>query len=398
MSGRGRICFNCEYLFPLLGSGPRVEFAGGAETQQLKLARGLQARGFDVSIVTCDFGQPERLVIDGILVLRSFRLVSPIPVVRFFHPRLTRSIAALRRADAEVYYVNGSGVPSGITFDMARSRRAGFVLHVASDYEVIASLPRQPSILDRVWYRRALKQADLRIAQTEAQGRSLRLEFGLDSQVLHNVVEIPAHAVDSGQDGTVVWLGTYKDIKRPQWFTDLAREFPDRRFVMAGVIPPPPLTREHWGRAQEAANRTPNLSVRGFVDPTGIAELFAGASLLVHTSPVEGFSNVMLEAWSCGLPTVSAVDPDALVTRQGLGALVSEYPQLVREVGRLLSDPEARRAAGARARSYVTSNHAPDMIYDRLSEILDRVVAHVRKQRAGRRLSAREPRAVDFPG
>ncbi len=385
MSARGRICFNCEYLFPLLGVGEHRGFAGGAETQQLMLARGLRARGFEVTVVTCDFGQPADMVVDGIRVLRSFPPRSRIPVLRFFHPRLTRSAAALSRADAEVYYINASGVPSGITYEVAHRRHAAFVLHVASDYEVIASLPRQPSALDRWWFRRALKGADLRIAQTDAQGRSLRLEFGLDSQTLPNVVEIPARLVDPGQDGVVAWLGTYKEIKRPEWFIELAHEFPDHRFVMAGVIPPPPLTQGIWRRAQEAARHAPNLSVRGFLDRAAVAELFARASLLVHTSPVEGFSNVMLEAWSYGLPTVSAVDPDGLVTRQGLGALATEYPELVREVGRLLTDAEARRALGARARAHVESHHAPDALYDRLSGMLDRTVAEVRKRRSARR-------------
>ena len=384
MISRGTICFYSEYLFPVLGGSRGIEFAGGAETQQVKLARGLQARGFDVRIVTCDFGQPARVVIDGITVLRAFRPRGGIPVLRFFHPRLTRAVAALRAADAEVYYVNGSGLAAGLTFDVARARNASFVLHTASDYEVIASLPKHRNPRDRWWYRRALRGADARLAQTEAQQRSLRLEFGLESEVLPNVVEIPARTVDPGQNGTVVWLGTYKSIKRPEWFTSLAREFPKQRFVMVGVIPPPPLSREHWTRAEEAARALPNLSVQGFLDHARIAELFQGASLLVHTSPIEGFSNVMLEAWSYGLPTVSSVNPDDLVTRELLGAVVVEFPELKREVGRLLGDPEARRAAGRRARAYVETHHAPEVVYDRLATVLDRVVAVTRRRRAAR--------------
>ena len=381
MSTRGRVCFYAEFLFPVLQPRGDVAFAGGAETQLAQLGRGLVQRGFEVSVVTCDYGQPPRLSIDGITVLRAFPQDSPIPVLRFFHPRLSKAFAALMAADAEVYYVNGSGMPAGITHDVARLRRAGFVLAAASDYDVIRALPRHTGFGDRWWFLRALRDNDALLAQTEYQKKSLESEFGCESEVFPNIVEIPAAPVDAGQQGAVIWLGTYKGIKRPEWFTRLAREFPDRRFVMVGVVPPPPLTQEHWDAARAAAKESPNLEVRGFMDHTRIAELFGAASLLVHTSPMEGFSNVMLEAWAAGLPTVSSVDPDSVVTREGLGAVVTDYDSLVSAVRRLLADPEERRQAGTRARAYVARRHAPGAVLDQLSAVLDRVIAQTRARR-----------------
>jgi glycosyltransferase involved in cell wall biosynthesis len=93
----------------------------------------------------------------------------------------------------------------------------------------------------------------------------------------------------------------------------------------------------------------------------------------------------MLEAWAHGLPTISSVNPDDLVTREGLGAVAVEFPELVSETGRLLGDPEARREVGRRARAYVERHHAPDVVYDRLAGVLDRVVAATRERRAARR-------------
>ncbi|HTM57082.1 MAG TPA: glycosyltransferase family 4 protein [Candidatus Udaeobacter sp.] len=381
MSTRGRVCFYAEHLFPVLRPRDGVAFAGGAETQLAQLGRGLVRRGFDVSVVTCDYGQPPRLSIDGLTVLRAFRQDSRIPVVRFFHPRLSRAFAALMAADAEVYYVNGSGMPAGITHDVARLRGAGFVLAAASDYDVIRSLPRHTGFGDRWWFLRALRDNDALLAQTEFQQRSLASEFGCASEVFPNIVELPAVSADPGRDGAVVWLGTYKGIKRPEWFTRLARDFPGRKFVMAGVVPPPPLTQEHWEAARAAAEDSPNLEVRGFIDHARIAELFGAASLLVHTSPMEGFSNVMLEAWAAGLPTVSSVDPDGVVERERLGAVATDYDALVNAVGRLLADPAARIEAGARARAYVASRHAPEAVLDQLGGVLDRVISATRARR-----------------
>jgi glycosyltransferase involved in cell wall biosynthesis len=378
---RGRLCFHAQYAWPLFTAG-RVEFTGGAEVQQVALARGLARRGFAVSLVTCDYGQPPRVEVDGITVLRAFRPLVGLPVVRFFHPRLTRTVAALRAADAEVYYVRGAGFVAGITHEVARLRRAAFVLGAAHDHDARRALPLLAKARDRWWYRRALRGARTVIAQTELQRGLFASEFGRASEVIPNLVEAPAAPVDAGQQGAVVWLATYKAAKRPEWFVELARRLPRRRFVMCGVIPIPPLTREAWEAARRAAEGCPNLEVRGFVDHARLGELFAGASLFVHTSPAEGFPNTVLEAWAHGLPSVSAVDPDGVVAREGLGEVATDLPGLVAAVERLMDDPVARRAAGSRARAHVMAHHAPDAVLDRLAALFDRVVAEVRARRA----------------
>ena len=379
---RGHICFHSDYLYPVLVPSA-APFAGGAETQLAKLAHGLLERGFEVTVVTCDFGQPAEIVHEGVRILRSFNPRQGLPVARFFHPRLTRAAGALWKANAELYYVNGSGMAAGLAADVARLRGAGYVNHCASDYDVLPEqIARHMSIRDRWWYLRAIRMADELLAQTEWQQERFRAEFGLHSEILPNIATIPLRAADVARNRTVVWLGTYKQIKRPEWFTRLAADLPDVRFVMVGVIPPPPLSQQHWLRARSAAERTSNLDVRGFGDSDAIAGLLDNAAILVHTSPVEGFSNVLLEAWSKGVPTVSCVNPDAVVTREGLGAAVAEYSELKDRVQELLRDPEARRAIGARARAYVQRRHSPSVVLDRLARIADQVIAKIRQRRA----------------
>jgi glycosyltransferase involved in cell wall biosynthesis len=319
--------------------------------------------------------------VDGIRVLRTFDPGAGWPVARFFHPRLTRSVSALMRADAEVYYAKAAGFGPGITHDVARLRGAGFISHCAHDHDCVRAQLRYLSARDRAWYLRAIRGADALLAQTEWQRGKFQSEFGLASEVVPNAVDVPARAVDPGIEGDVVWLGTYKEIKRPDWFIRLAAEFPQRRFVMAGVTPPPPLSRDAWLRAR-ASTGSANLDVRGFLTTAEVSALFAGASLLVHTSMVEGFSNVLLEAWAHGLPTVSCVNPDGLVTREGLGAAVTTYEEMVAATAALLANPQARREAGARARAYASRRHAPDVVLDQLAGVMDRVVAKVRARRA----------------
>ncbi|MBI1796930.1 MAG: glycosyltransferase family 4 protein, partial [Candidatus Eisenbacteria bacterium] len=285
-------------------------------------------------------------------------------------------------ADAEVYYVRGAALAAGVAYEVARARGAAFVLGAAHDHDARRSLPLLGRPPDRWWVRRALRGARTIISQTETQRALFASEMGLASEVVPNLVEPPDGFADAGQEGTIVWLATYKPAKRPEWFVELARRMPQRRFVMCGVIPIPPESPAAWDAARAAA--PPNLEVRGPLDHARLGELFRGASLMVHTSPVEGFPNTVLEAWAHGVPTVSAVDPDGVVTRERLGAVATDWDSLRDAVEALAADPAARRAAGARARACVAAHHAPDRVLERLGAILDRVVAGVRDRRVRR--------------
>lgn len=378
-ASRGRVCFHVPYLYPLV-SGGAVGYAGGMEVQQWLLARGLAREGFEVSVVTCDYGQPPRVTHDGVTYLRSFPPHAGLPVVRFLHPRLSRTVAALHAARADVYFMQGSGLLAGVTRDVAHTRRRPFVFLAAHDWDTLRSLPYQTRARERWWYTRALRGCDLRLAQTEWQRESLRREWGLESLLLRNPVELPAAIVDPGAGDTVVWLATYKAAKRPEWFVELARRLPALRFVMCGVIPEPPLGRECWDTARAAAHELPNLEVNGFLAHDHLIELFGAAALMVHTSPAEGFPNVFLEAWSYGLPSVTGVDPDGVIHEHAIGEVAETLEEFVDAVSRLMADPERRRAMGRRARAYVESQHAPAAVDARLATLLDTLVVNVRRR------------------
>ena len=376
---RGHVCFHVPYLYPLM-SGGELGYTGGLEVQQALLARGLARQGFRVSVVTCDYGQAARVTLDAVTLIKSYPPHAGLPVVRFLHPRLTRTVAALNAAAADVYFMQGSGLLAGVTFDVAHARGVPFAFLIAHDWDTLRSLPFQARARERWWYRRALRGCDLRLAQTEWQRASLEREWALGSRLLRNPVELPATTVDAGQDGAIVWLATYKDAKRPEWFTELARRMPDRRFVMCGVLPEPPLTRAPYEAALAVARVCPNLEVRGFLDHDRLVELFGTAALMVHTSPAEGFPNVFLEAWSHGLSTLTAVDPDGVIRSNGIGEVAETLDAMHAAARALMADPSRRRDLGRRARAYVEAHHAPDAIFAELGRLLDPLVARARQR------------------
>ncbi|MBI5171093.1 MAG: glycosyltransferase family 4 protein [Candidatus Eisenbacteria bacterium] len=366
-----RVCFHAPLLWPLWSDG-RVAFTGGAEVQQARLARGLAARGVEMTVVSCDYGQPSPVTAHGVRVLKSYRLGDGLPVLRFFHPRLSRTMAALLAADADVYYVRGASLEAGTAYEAARLKGRAFVFGAAHDHDALASLPLLGNPRDRAWYRRALRGARAVVAQTDAQRDSFRREFAVESTVVRNLVEVPEHSADAAANAAVVWLATYKASKRPDWFLDLARALPERRFVMCGIVPIPPETTTWWERAESAARELPNLEVRGYLDQERVGELYRSAGLFVHTSPAEGFPNTVLEAWAHGVPTVSCVDPDGVVAREGLGEVVADPAALAAAVERWMSAPARRAEAGGRARAYALRAHAPEAVLAQLEDVFRR--------------------------
>ncbi len=366
-----RVCLFMEYFYAVV-SDVRVPFAGGSEVQMAHLGRGLVREGFGVSVVTCDFGQPDDLEVDGMRLLRAYPPRSGLPVVRFFHPRLTLGIGALRRADADVYICKGASLWSGIVCDVAHALGRRFVWIAAHDHDVMAALPDVHGWRDRTWVKRAISRADAIVTQTSQQQALLRESFGRESTVVPNLVELPpaAHVVDAAGPPSLVWLATYKSAKRPDWFTRFAERHPDVRCRMAGTIPVPPLTHESWDAAREVAARCANLEVLPTIPHEQVGEFLRDATLFAHSSPAEGFPNTFLEAWALGLPCVTSFDPDDVIEREQLGACRGEYAAWEAEIERRIADPALRAVEGARARAHAEAHHSPGVIHARLAQVL----------------------------
>jgi len=375
MSRAIRVCMFVEYLYPVV-SGGRVPFAGGIEVQLAHLGRGLARRGFDVHVVTCDFGQPDPLTVDGLTLHSAYPPAAGLPVLRFFHPRLSRGLGALARVNPDVYLFQGASLWAGIVRDLAMIRGRPFVWLVGHDHDVLKTLPEMRGWRDRVWVRRAIRGADAIVSQTERQRATLLAEFGRASTVIPNPVEIPPteRMAAAGGTGPIVWVATYKPSKRPEWFTRFAERHPQVRCRMAGVVPPPPLSTECWEAARAVAARCANLEVLPTIPHERIGEFLRESVLFTHSSPAEGLPNAFLEAWAHGLPTVTSFDPDGVIETLGLGACRTTYEEWEAEIERRVADPGRRAEEGRRARAHAEAAHAPDAIHDRLAAVLERVL------------------------
>ncbi len=373
MSGnaRPRICFVAHNAFGAL-SGKFAGHIGGVERQQSFMARWLADRGYPVSILTWDEGALDGEEINGVRVFNICEKGGGVRGVRFFHPRWTGLIRAMRRADAAIYYQNCGECVTGQVGFWCRINKRRFVYSVASDPDVDPSLPEMKTMRERILYRYGLRHADRVVVQTRIQQDRLRTAWGIES------VLIPMPGLrDRGREpvsvgapregkGTVLWVGRIDETKRLEWLLGIAKLCPDIRFEVVGQT-------HGWSdyshMLDEQAKVLTNVTRHGYVPPERLPEFYARASVLCCTSRYEGFPNTFLEAWSYGVPVVSTVDPDDLIRGKKLGIVSESIPGLTNGIRRLLGDAELWGLASVNAREYFLARHSPETVMPQFEDL-----------------------------
>jgi glycosyltransferase involved in cell wall biosynthesis len=368
-----RLCVVEPFAYPVLANRD-VGFAGGAEIQLVLCARALRDKGYQVSMIVGDFGQPAVEVFDGIEAHRCpMRYLSGGPR-RTFLPDSASLLATLRRIGAPlVLTANPQNLLATLALHRWSSRsKLVKVVVSTSDVEVVSG-----ALAGRL-YRLGLKGTDQAVFQTEEQAVKGRRNFGMRGRVIPTFVPGgAAQAEDGVRDIDVLWVGGCDANKRPELLLDVAEALPHARFVMVSA---PRGDLKRYAEIQDRAAALPNVEHLGFVLEEDSSQPFWNqlmayhrrTRLLVSTSLREGFPNVFLEAWSAGAPVVSLnVDPDGIIERHGLGCLSGTMEQLTADVAALLGDEEGRAALAANGRAYVAQTHATEVVVQKYLELFD---------------------------
>ena len=394
------VCFVAPGAYGALAGRPDLRHIGGAEVQQRLLARELVRRGHAVTFVTLDHGQRDGVEHDGIRVLKTCGHDAGLPGLRFLHPRWTSLWSALRRADAEVYYQRGGGIETGQVALFAKCHRRRFVFATASDTNCVGELPDLPVARERILYRFGLRSADRVVCQTATQGGLLARNFGVDAELIRSCCEGPPGFATVARDRPplgprVLWVGRFSPQKRPELLLELAAACPSLPFDVVG------------GRAGDGAyaaglaaraQALPNVALHGWVRPDEVGVYYDRASVLLCTSPVEGFPNTFLEAWSRGVPTVSTVDPDGLIEAGALGAVGHTAEELSAALYQVHRDDAVWAACSRRVRAHYASTHTVGAAVDAYERLFAQLVPAGRGMVGFSRERAKAPPASSSNG
>lgn len=345
-------------------------YIGGECVQHVLLARAWRDLGLDVSIVVHDHGQPRVTTVDGIRAIASYRKHDGIRMVRFFHPRLSGVVRAMRQTEADVFYQSPAGAWSGVAVWYAKQVGKQSIVRIAGDNDCRRGQQPMRHRRDRWLFDYAIGNASLLAAQTEKQRELLVQNYGVQSEIVNIAVDAANPAAARSKDIDVLWVGNMRPVKRPDIVLELARRLPALRFAIVGGSVPS--GEDYFQRVAAEAKTLPNVLLTGAVPYDAIGDWFERSRLHVNTSDSEGFPNTFLQAWIRCVPVVSFFDPDGLIERRDLGQRCVDTDGMCAAIERLLSNPAEGAAIGKRAQAFVSSQYSARNIALQYLELLDR--------------------------
>ncbi|MBN2071287.1 MAG: glycosyltransferase family 4 protein [Candidatus Krumholzibacteriota bacterium] len=339
------------------------EWAGGAETQQVLLAKQMSLKGIDVSFIVGDHGQEEVEKFGNITVIRSFAPFSGNRKLRFL-PDMMKIRRAMRLSGADIFNQRSTSFYTGQLCYFASSLGKQFTFSIGIDYNCYGDCDGNLSFPMTSMYRYGIRNAGAVIAQTQKQKDLLFENMRRESTLIRNGIEILDRVecpVNSGSEKTAegrkefLWVGSFRRRKRPELFLDLARAVPEADFTIIGGGGD---DRDFYEMIAANAGSISNLNYPGFIEPEKIEEYYRRAYAYINTSVLEGFPNTYLHSWRRGVPTFTIeIDPDRIIEENGIGECTGSFERLVEAVRELSSDEPMRTRMCRRALEYVAREH-----------------------------------------
>ena len=178
-----------------------------------------------------------------------------------------------------------------------------------------------------------------------------------DFYFLPNPVALDPAMRTKSERPTVVFLARLDPYKRPWLFTELARHFPQVKFLFLG--------QSHFtGPGSFDTTHLPtNVRLCGHVDEAEKQRVLSEAWVAINTSVHEGLAVSFLEALACETPLLSCVDTGFIVSRFGIytgrfdGSGEASMGAFVSGLQTLLDNRELRRTLGQQGRAWVRETH-----------------------------------------
>lgn len=201
----------------------------------------------------------------------------------------------------------------------------------------------------RLWERTILR-CDYLYSNSTAVKKSLKAEYDLPSEIVPTGVDTgyfsPAYDRPANARPSVLFVGSLRPFKGPQFLLEGAARFPYADFVIAGDG----LMRAELEQRVER-ERLANVRFAGALPADALREQYRQADIFLFPSKWEGSPKVILEAAACGLPVIArnAYQPETVVDGE-TGYLVSGDDELFGRLQQLLSSPDQRRLMGRAGR------------------------------------------------
>ena len=217
-------------------------------------------------------------------------------------------------------------------------------------------------------YRTGIRKTGYFVLQNKAQEECLVKNYGDKKHVIiPNIWPLTNKNGKVSRDIDFLWVGNFRELKRPQWFIQLAKDNPQYKFAMVGGSAN---GNQLYKDCEEKAKRYPNFEFLGRTDFDDVNKLFERARIYVCTSEIEGFPNTFLQSWSNQLPVITTFDPSDVVKKNNLGICVDSYEELNETAKTLIGDTQMQQNIQQSIAEYFKNSHNTDVMYERLMDLL----------------------------
>lgn len=341
---------------------------GGASVRQLAIAVGLTRVGQEVGILTWKGAK------DFVNRELEFELVESYPpkggirFLRVIYYNFLKCYQAVKKYSPDYLFTKGSNLNSGVLALVAKLLGVPLVYIVTNDKDVDDRYKVGLKGIARRSYEYSLKVMKVVICQNAYQMKSIKSNYpGKKYFIVHNPYyhskPLPEMQLRT-QRSYVAWLGVFSHQKNLPDLVKIVQQCPNIPFKVAGSVPSGTMSKS---RGLDDASRIalkklkqcPNVELMGFLKRNEVPIFLSKAVVLLNTSHYEGFSNTFLESFAVGTPVITRqdIDPDSIISNNGLGTTVAHYdhaPSAIRDLFQI----EDYKSISEKCRDYLKVNHS----------------------------------------
>lgn len=364
-----KICF-----WGKIADALRGKTGGGGELQIALMAKTLAGLGHKVVVVDLDITE-EFTTVEGIRVCPVRGYNKGIRGLRTFTHRLPGIYSTFVEINADTYYCRIREYRHIMVYLAAKKVGARFILGLASDLDILSIAKRwrhfYSSNIKDLWgifngltgelvYPLLLRKADRVIVQHKGQ-REILKKKNIESVVFPNVIDTSSFQLDQNPERKdFVYVGSLDKRKGFADFYKIAQLSPDQTFKVIGS--PRDKTGNYFYKRLKSFD---NVTLTGRLSHEETIRQISGSRALISTSPMEGFPNIFIEAWACGIPVLSLyVDPGGVIKSEGLGDTANGN---IKTLISAMNNIDCSNGFSERAKSYVRKNH--ELNSERINEM-----------------------------
>jgi glycosyltransferase involved in cell wall biosynthesis len=176
-------------------------------------------------------------------------------------------------------------------------------------------------------YRKGIRNCKYFVVQNEKQQNLLRDHYNKNSLIIKNIwrkEKDHSNETEYSKKYDAIWVGNFRKLKRPEYFVNLAKKNPEKKFAMIGGC----IDMNLYNSINLECQKIENIDFLGTVSFNKIMNYFSNTKLLICSSEIEGFPNTFIQALSVGVPIISTFDPSKIISENNLGYIVENEDEL----------------------------------------------------------------------